>query len=289
MYSDVDLRNAIDRGVVKGPRMQVSTRGLQATGGFIMNNFSFDVPVPMALQVVDSPSEARAAVREQIARGADWIKLYSAYQFHITSDGKLLTPPTFTAEEVNAIVDEAHRKGHKVSCHAFGGEGLRNCVNAGVESIEHGVELDDDVIKMMIQKGIYLAPTLYHYQLDREHDMKKFGGHSIAELSEPSFRRAVAQGVKIAFGSGVGPFPHGTQNKEFEFMVKFGMTPVQAIRAATSDAANLMGWQDRVGSVEPGKFADLVAVEGNPLADITELERIKFVMKGGEVFVNDIK
>jgi imidazolonepropionase-like amidohydrolase len=162
-------------------------------------------------------------------------------------------------------------------------------VNAGVESIEHGVELDDDVIRMMVQKGIYLAPTLYHYQLDREHDMKKFGGHSIAEISEPSFRRAVAQGLKIAFGSGVGPFPHGTQNKEFEYMVKFGMTTVQAIRAATSDAANLMGWQERVGSVEPGKFADLVAVEGNPIADITELERIKFVMKGGEVFVNDIK
>src|SRR6266853_334118 len=289
MYSDVDLRNAIDRGVVKGPRMQVSTRGLQATGGFIMNNFSSDVPVPMALQVVDSPSEARAAVREQIAHGADWIKLYSTYQFQITRDGKLVTPPTFTAEEVNAIVDEAHRKGHKVSCHAIGGDGLGNCVNAGVESIEHGVELDDDVIRMMVQKGIYLAPTLYHYQLDREHDMKKFGGHSIAEISEPSFRRAVAQGLKIAFGSGVGPFPHGTQNKEFEYMVKFGMTTVQAIRAATSDAANMMGWQERVGSVEPGKFADLVAVEGNPIADITELERIKFVMKGGEVFVNDIK
>jgi imidazolonepropionase-like amidohydrolase len=289
MYSDVDLRNAIDRGVVKGPRMQVSTRGLQATGGFIMNGFSSEISVPMALQVVDSPSEARAAVRDQIARGADWIKLYAAYQFQITTDGKLVNPPTFTAEEVNAIVDEAHRRGHKVSCHAFGGEGLRDCVNAGVESIEHGVQLDDDVIKLMIAKGIYLAPTLYHYQLDRDQDEKKFHGHSIAEISEPSFRRAVAKGVKIAFGSGVGPFAHGTQNKEFEYMVKFGMTPVQAIRAATSEAANLMGWQDRVGSVEVGKFADLVAVQGDPLADIAELERIKFVMKGGEVFANDIK
>jgi imidazolonepropionase-like amidohydrolase len=289
MYSDVDLRNAIDRGVVKGPRMQVSTRGLQVTGGFIMNGFSSEISVPMALQVVDSPSEARAAVRDQLAHGADWIKLYAAYQFQITTDGKLVTPPTFTAEEVNAIVDEAHRRGHKVSCHAFGGEGLRNCVNAGVESIEHGVQLDDDVIKLMVAKGIYLAPTLYHYQLDRDQDEKKFHGHSIAEISEPSFRRAVAKGVKIAFGSGVGPFAHGTQNKEFEYMVKFGMTPVQAIRAATSEAANLMGWQDRVGSVEAGKFADLVAVQGDPLADITELERIKFVMKGGEVFTNDIK
>src|ERR1700686_4447476 len=289
MYSDVDLRNAIDRGVVKGPRMQVSTRGLQATGGFIMNGFSSEISVPMALQVVDSPSEARAAVRDQIARGADWIKLYAAYQFQITSDGKLVTPPTFTAEEVNAIVDEAHRRGHKVSCHAFGGEGLHNCINAGVESIEHGVDLDDGEIKQMIQKGIYLVPTLYHYQLDREEDEKKRHGHSVAEVSERSFPKAVAAGVKIAFGSGAGPFPHGSQTKEFEYMVKFGMTPVQAILAATTGAAQLMGWQDRIGSLEAGKFADVVAVSGDPTPDITELERVKFVMKGGQVYKNELK
>jgi imidazolonepropionase-like amidohydrolase len=289
MYSDVDLRNAIDRGIVTGPRMQVATRGIQATGGFIMRGYSPEVPLPSALQVVDSPWAAREAVRDQVAHDADLIKLYAAYDFHFTSDGKLVSPPTFTAEEVSAIVDEAHKKGRKVSCHAFAGEGLRNCLNAGVESIEHGAELDDGDIKLMVQKGIYLVPTLYHYQLDREKDMKKYGGHSVAEVSEPSFRKALAAGVKIAFGSGVGPFPHGTQNKEFAYMVKFGMTPVQAIRAATSEAAQLMGWQDRVGSVEAGKFADLVAVAGDPLADITELERVKFVMKGGHVFKNEMK
>jgi imidazolonepropionase-like amidohydrolase len=289
MYSDVDLRNAIDRGIVTGPRMQVATRGIQATGGFIMRGYSPEVPLPSALQVVDSPWAAREAVRDQVAHDADLIKLYAAYDFHFTSDGKLVSPPTFTAEEVSAIVDEAHKKGRRVSCHAFAGEGLRNCLNAGVESIEHGAELDDGDIKLMVQKGIYLVPTLYHYQLDREKDMKKYGGHSVAEVSEPSFRKALAAGVKIAFGSGVGPFPHGTQNKEFAYMVKFGMTPVQAIRAATSEAAQLMGWQDRVGSVEAGKFADLVAVAGDPLADITELERVKFVMKGGHVFKNEMK
>jgi imidazolonepropionase-like amidohydrolase len=288
MYSDVDLRNAIDRGVVTGPRMQVATRGIQATGGFIMRGYSPEVPLPSALQVVDSPWAAREAVRDQVAHDADPIKLYAAYDFHFTSDGKLVSPPTFTAEEVNAIVDEAHKKGRKVSCHAFAGEGLRNCLNAGVESIEHGVQLDDADIKLMVQKGIYLVPTLYHYQMDREHDMNKYGGHSVAEVSEPSFRRALAGGVKIAFGSGVGPFPHGTQTKEFAFMVKFGMTPLQALRAATSEAAQLMGWQDRIGSVEAGKFADLVAVAGDPLADITELERVKFVMKGGWVFKNEL-
>jgi imidazolonepropionase-like amidohydrolase len=289
MYSDVDLRNAIDRGIVQGPRMQVATRGIQATGGFIMRGYSTDVPLPSALEVVDSPWAARQAVRDQVAHDADLIKVYAAYDFSFTPDGKMVSPPTFTAEEINAIVDEAHRKGRKVSCHAFGGEGLRNCLNAGVDSIEHGVQLDDADIKLMVQKGIYLVPTLYHYQDDRERDMKKYGGHSVAEVSERSFPKAVAQGVKIAFGSGVGPFPHGSQTKEFEYMVKFGMTPVQAIRAATIEAAKLMGWQDRVGSVEAGKFADLVAVEGDPTSDITELDRVKFVMKGGHIFRNELK
>ena len=289
MYSDVDLRNAIDRGTVPGPRMQVATRGIQATGGFVMRGYSPEVPLPSALQVVDSPWAGREAVRDQVAHDADLIKVYAAYDFHFTSDGKVVSAPTFTAEEVNAIVDEAHKKGRKVSCHAFAGEGLRNCLNAGVESIEHGVDLEDSDIELMVQKGIYLVPTLYHYQLDREQDMKKYGGHSVAEVSERSFRKALAAGVKVAFGSGVGPFPHGTQTKEFAYMVKFGMTPPQTIRAATSEAAKLMGWQDRVGSVEAGKFADLVAVAGDPITDITELERVKFVMKGGQVFKNELK
>ncbi len=289
MYSDVDLRNAIDRGIVAGPRMQVATRGIQTTGGFIMRGYSSEVPLPTALQVVDSPWAAREAVRDQVAHDADLIKLYAAYDFHFSSDGKIVSPPTFTAEEVNAIVDEAHKKGRKVSCHAFAGEGVRNCLNAGVESLEHGADLDDGDIKLMVQKGIYLVPTLYHYQLDRERDMKKYGGHSVAEVSERSFRKALAAGVKVAFGSGVGPFPHGTQTKEFEYLVKFGMTPPQAIRAATSEAAQLMGWQDRVGSVQAGKFADLVAVAGDPIADITELERVQFVMKDGHVFKNELK
>jgi imidazolonepropionase-like amidohydrolase len=228
-------------------------------------------------------------VRDQVAHDADLIKVYAAYDFHFTSDGKIVSPPTFTAEEVNAIVDEAHKKGRKVSCHAFAGEGVRNCLNAGVESLEHGVDLDDGDIKLMVQKGIYLVPTLYHYQLDREHDVKKYGGHSVADISERSFGKALAAGVKVAFGSGVGPFPHGTQTKEFEYMVKFGMTPAQAIRAATSEAALLMGWQDRIGSVQAGKFADLIAVAGDPIADITELERVQFVMKDGRVFKNELK
>src|SRR5438445_7627516 len=150
MYSDVDLRNAIDRGIVTGPRMQVATRGIQTTGGFILRGYSTDIPLPSPLQAVDSTWAAAEGVRDQVAHDADLIKLYAAYDFHFTSDGKMVVPPTFTAEEVNAIVDEAHKKGRKVSCHAFGGEGLRNCLNAGVQSLEHGVDLEDSDIKLMV-------------------------------------------------------------------------------------------------------------------------------------------
>ncbi len=288
MYGDVDLRNAINAGLVQGPRMQVSGRGFQTTGGFRPKGYSRDIPLPSMLETVDSPWEARKAVREQLMNGADWIKLYAAYDFTFAPDGKMVIPPTFSLEEVRAFVEEAHEKGHKVSCHAFGGKGLRNCLSAGVDTIEHGVELSDDDIAQFKAKGIYLVPTLFHYQLDRQHDVKKYGGHSVAEVSEPNFRRAVAAGVKIAFGTGVGPFPHGTQTKEFQYMVKFGMTPAQVLRAATIVDAQMMGWDANIGSIEPGKFADFVAVCGDPLADTTELERVKFVMKGGQVVRNDL-
>jgi len=288
MYGDVDLRTAINNGLVQGPRMQVSGRGFQTTGGFRPKGYSRDIALPSMLETVDSPWEVRKSVREQIMNGADWIKFYAAYEFAFASDGKMVIPPTFTLEEVQAFVEEAHDKGHMVSCHALGGKGLRNCLAAGVDTIEHGVQLSDEDIQQFKSKGIYLVPTLYHYQLEREHDAGKYGGHTVAEVSEPNFRRAVAAGVRIAFGTGVGPFPHGTQTKEFEYMVKFGMTPAQVIRAATIVNAQMMGWDAKIGSIERGKFADLVAVCGDPLANITELERVKFVMKGGQVVRNDL-
>jgi imidazolonepropionase-like amidohydrolase len=288
MYGDVDVRTAINNGLVQGPRLQVSGRGFQITGGFHPKGYSRDIPLPSMLETVDSPWEVRKAVREQLMNGADWIKFYATNEFSFGPDGKMVIPPMFTLEEVQAFVEEAHDRGHKVSCHAFGGKGLRYCLTAGVDTIEHAVQLSDEDIQQFKAKGIYLVPTLYHYQLEREHDAKKYGGHSVAEVSEPNFRRAVAAGVKIAFGTGVGPFPHGTQTKEFEYMVKFGMTPLQVLRAATIVNAQMMGWDSKIGSVEPGKFADIVAVCGDPLTDITELERVKFVMKGGQVVRNDL-
>jgi len=288
MYGDVDVRTAVNNGLVQGPRLQVSGRGFQITGGFHPKGYSRDIPLPSMLETVDSPWEARKSVREQLMNGADWIKFYATNEFSFASDGKMVIPPMFTFDEVQAFVEEAHDRGHKVSCHAFGGKGLRNCLAAGVDTVEHGVQLTDEDIEQFKAKGIYLIPTLYHYQLEREHDAKKYNGHSVAEISEPSFRRAVAAGVKIAFGTGVGPFPHGTQTREFEYMVKFGMTPVQVLRSATIVNAQMMGWDSKIGSIEPGKFADIIAVCGDPLIDITELQRVKFVMKGGQVVRNDL-
>lgn len=290
MYSDVDVKNAIHRGLVPGPRLQVATRALSTTGGYPLEGYSPEVTVPSGVQIVDSPDAARLAVREQIKYGADLIKVYGTHRFRFTSEGKLDAIPTFTLPELQAIVDEAHRERVKVACHAYGGEGLHNCIDAGVDSIEHGLALDDESITKMLNKGIYFVPTLYVYEFEPEEDLEATGGKtSRARIHEVSFRKALARGVKIAFGTDVGPFPHGTQAREFEYLTRFGMTSAQAIRAATVTAAELMGWQDRVGSIEPGKYADLIAVSGDPLADITELERVKFVMKGGAVVKNDIK
>ena len=288
MYSDVDVRNAINRGLIPGPRLQVATRALSTTGGYPLEGYSPEVLVPSGVQIVDSPDAARKAVREQIKYGADLIKIYGTHRFHFTPDGHLVSVPTFTLDEIKAIVNEAHREGVKVACHAYGGEGLHNCIDAGVDSIEHGIDLDDAAIDKMIQKGIYLVPTLYVYEFEPEADLAATGGRtSRARIHEVSFRKAVARGVKIAFGTDAGPFPHGTQAREFEYMTAFGMSPLQAIDCATLEAAVLMGWGDRVGAIEPGRFADIVAVEANPLEDIRQLENIKFVMKGGQIVRND--
>lgn len=290
MYSDVDVRNAINRGLIPGPRLQGATRALSTTGGYPLEGYSPEVIVPTGVQIVDGPEEARKAVREQIKYGADLIKIYGTHRFRFTAEGKLLSVPTFTLPETEAIVDEAHREGVKVACHAYGGPGLHNCLDAGVDSIEHGLDLDDAAVSEMVEKGIWFVPTLYVYEYEPEEDLRATAGKtSRARIHETSFRKALVRGVKIAFGTDAGPFPHGTQAKEFEYLVRFGMTPAQAIQAATVSAAELMGWPDRVGAIERGKFADLIAVTGNPIADVTELERVKFVMKGGNVMRNDLQ
>lgn len=289
-YADVDIKKAINRGYFAGPRMQVSTMGLVATGEGILG--SPEVNLPRNYQTVDGPWAARQAVREQIHYGADWIKFHSTSDYEFEPSGELFSEPTFTKEEVEAIVDEAHRHGKKAACHAFGGEGLRNCVEAGADTIEHGIELDEATADLIKKKGLYLELTAYHYSLSdyTVRDAKATAGkYSLQALREKSGRLAISRGLKISFGSGVGPFPHGTQAAEFSYLVKYGMTPAQAIQSATTVAAEMMGWQDKIGSIEKGKFADIIAVSGDPLQDITELERVKFVMKGGQTFRDDTK
>jgi imidazolonepropionase-like amidohydrolase len=289
MYSDVDVRNAINQGLIPGPRLKVATRGISTTGGYGLEGYSPEVTVPVGVQTIDSPSEGRKAVREQFNYGADLIKIYGTDRYSFLPDGKEVSVADFSLEEVQAIVDEARLKGLKVACHAYDGPGLHYCIDAGVASIEHGIQLDDDAIRKMVAKGIYLVPTLYVYccALEKSDLVMSGGKTSRLAIHEVSFKKALAAGVKIAFGTDAGPFPHGTQAIEFEWMTRYGMTPLQAIQAATINAADLMGWADQVGAIEPGKFADMIAVDESPLADIKQLEHVRFVMKGGTVVRND--
>ena len=290
MYGDVDVKAAIQRGLIPGPRLEVATRAISTTGGYPLEGYSPEVTVPSGVQIVDGADLAARAVREQIKYGADFIKVYGTHHFRFTPDGRLVSMATFNLEELRAIVNEAHSEGVKVACHAYGGPGLHNCIDAGVDSIEHGLDLDDGAIAEMKRRCTWLVPTLYVYEFEPEEDLAATNGKtSRARIHEISFKKALAANLKIAFGTDAGPFPHGTQAKEFEYMVRFGMTPAQAIQCATIRAAELMGWDDRVGSIDRGKSADVVAVEDDPLRDVTELERVKFVMKGGEVYRNDFK
>jgi imidazolonepropionase-like amidohydrolase len=284
MYTDVDVKRAINNGIIDGPRMVVSTRALSVTGGYGPSGYAPDVTYPMGVQIVDGVDQGRKAVREQIAHGADWIKVYADRSYFVAKDGTLSSIPTFNAEEMKAIVEEAHRLRHKVAAHAMARPGIENALNAGVDSIEHGISIPDDLIEMMVAKGTYLCPTL----TVTEYVAPGRGGvwMKIPAFHHDSFARALKRGVKIAFGTDAGGFPWDAVNeaREFEYEVRFGMTPMQAIQTATRNAADLLDMSDRIGTIEAGKFADIVAVPGNPLKDITLMQRVGFVMKDGKVY-----
>ena len=284
MYTDVDVKRAINNGVIPGPRLFVSTRAMSVTGGYGPSGYSPEIGYPMGVQIVDGVEGGRKAVREQIAHGADWIKVYADRSYFVQKDGALSSIPTFTAEEMRAIVDEAHRLRHKVAAHAMARPGIENALNAGVDSIEHGIAIPDDLLDLMVARGVYLCPTL----TVTEYVAPGRGGvwAKIPDYHRDSFQRALRKGVKIAFGTDAGGFPWDAVNeaKEFEYETRYGMTPMQAIQSATRVAAELLGMSDRMGTLEPGKFADIVAVPGNPLQDITALQRVGFVMKNGEIY-----
>jgi len=294
-YADVDIKKAINAGVIPGPRMQVATRALDVTGAYPLLGYAPNVPVPHGVQVCDGADACRKAVREQIMYGADWIKVYSDRSYYIDpnppagiSPAPMLSDiPTFTMDELRAMVDEAHRQRHKVASHATAYNGVHNSVEAGIDTIEHGDYISDADLKLMIQKGTYYVPTLYVGEYVAQ-GRAKAGAPvwlEMIKISADTFRRAVKAGVKIAFGTDAGGFDWNINPAvEFELRVKYGQTPAEALRSATVTASELLGMQKDIGTIEPGKFADIVAVKGDPLADITVLEHVDFVMKGGVVF-----
>ena len=289
-YADVDVKKAINNGVIPGPRMQVATRALNVTGAYPLLGYAPNVPVPHGVQVVDGPEEGRKAVREEISYGADWIKVYSDHSYFVTKDAQgrdiLDDIPTFTVEEMRAIVDEAHRERHKVASHATALTGVHNSLEAGVDTIEHGDYISDEDLKTMASRGVYYVPTIYVGVYVAEGRAKEGAPVwlQMTKIHEDTFRRAMKAGVKIAFGTDAGGFDwKENPAQEFKYMVDWGMSGMQAIQSATATASQLLGMQDQIGTIEVGKFADIVAVPGDPLKDITVLQKVDFVMKGGVV------
>ncbi len=290
-YADVDVRNAINEGRIEGPRFQVSGRGIawSATSAAPPQD-------PLARILIRSAEEVRAAVREHVERGVDWIKLYPTGGYSFTAAGEAQYALTYPMPVLQALIDETHRAGRKAACHALGGDGQKNAIIAGCDTIEHAFGLDQEQINMMVQKGLYYDPTFVRYlepYMD-DNDAKNTGGkYRMIPIFEKAVTMAAAtKGIKIMMGSGAdgSTYAHGTQALDFEALVKRAdMSPSRAIQSGTIINAEIMGWSDRIGSIDKGKFADLIAVSKDPLADITELQRVKFVMKAGKVIRNDIR
>jgi imidazolonepropionase-like amidohydrolase len=285
MYADVDVKHAIDRGEIPGPRVFASTRAMAPTGMYPITTDNWELELPHGVQPVDGVDNARLAVRQQVQHGADWLKYYSDRRYYFTPDSVLHSWVNFTDAEAKAIVDEAHRIGRPVAAHAIGSDGIAAALRAGVNSIEHGDGLTDSLMDVMVKNNVYWVPTV------------TVGAHVVARggvwpalvaLERRAFGRAVKKGVKIVMGTDAGGFPWTeiNQAKEFEYYVSYGMTPMQAIQSGTSVAAALLGQEQNFGSIAPGLYADIIAVAGDPTRDITELQRVKFVMKGGAVYLS---
>jgi imidazolonepropionase-like amidohydrolase len=289
-YGDVGIKQAIEAGYIPGPRMFVVTRAISTTGGYNLEGYAPEIEVPKGAQIVDGPVEARKAAREQLDHGADWIKVYMTHRSWVDAKGNLVSQPTLTLEEIKAIIDEAHGWGKKVACHAYGGIGLHRALDGGCDSIEHGLDLDDAAIAQMVRQGTWLCPTMGVYYDHNSPPDTPAGQRDRARIAlhGPSLRKASKAGVKIAFGSDAGGFSWKDPiAREFSRMVEFGMSPMAAIQSATSKGAEMLGMSGQLGVVAPGAYADVVAVPGDPVADVKELERVFFVMKDGKVFRNE--
>jgi imidazolonepropionase-like amidohydrolase len=287
-FTDVAIRDGINAGDIDGPRMQVSGPPLGITGGHADNNLLPYEYHDTAMGVADGPWPARHKVRENIKYGVDLIKIMASGG--VLSKGDTPGAPQYTLEEMQAIVDEAHRLGRRVAAHAHGTQSIKDAIIAGVNSVEHASLIDDEGIRLAKQHGTYLVMDIYNDDYILQHgaeagmlpeSIEKEKG--IGRLQRENFRRAHAAGVRMAFGTDAGVYPHGDNAKQFAKMVQWGMTPLEAIQAATLGAADLMGWSGKVGVIAPGSYADVIAVAGNPFDDVTTLEHVTFVMQGGAV------
>jgi imidazolonepropionase-like amidohydrolase len=292
-FTDVAVRDGINAGDIEGPRMLVSGPPLGITGGHCDDNLLPYEYHYKAEGVADGPWAARAKVREVIKYGADLIKICASGG--VLSKGDLPGTPQYSPEEMQAIAEEAHKLGRKVAAHAHGTQSIKDAIRAGIDSIEHSSLIDDEGIALAKQRGTYLVFDIYNDDFILQ-EGAKVGmlpesiekEKKLGRLQRENFRKAFQAGAKIAFGTDAGVYPHGDNAKQFGKMVEWGMQPVDAIQAATTHAAELMGWSERVGSLEKGRYADLIAVEGDPLSNVKILEDVKFVMKGGVVVRNDI-
>lgn len=285
MYADVDVKTAINRGIIPGPRLFVATRAFSATGMYPLSGYSWELRVPDGVQIVDGVDNIRRAVREQVKYGADWIKVYVDRRYYVGEDGRLHSWLNFTDEELKAFADEAHRLGRKIAGHAIGWDGIDAALRAGFNTIEHGDGLTPDLIDRMVRQKVYWCPTIFVGAYVAEGR----GGiwPRMVELERQAFGEAVRRGLVpyISYGTDAGGYAWTeNQAKELDYMVRYGMTPMQAIKSATSTAARLLDQSANLGAVAEGRFADLVAVAADPLADITELQRVRFVMKGGTIY-----
>ena len=289
-YLDVALRNAIQRGDIPGPRMQVAGLPISATGGHgDLNGFSPYLRFERMSGIADGIDAIRKLIRTNIKYGADLIKVLATAG--VLSEEDSVGGPQYSQEELNALVAEAHMWDRRVAAHAHGAEGIKRAIRAGVSSVEHASFIDDEGIALAKERGTYLVMDIYNddYIL-AEYGRKGYPEkimnkeRQVGRVQRENFKKALGAGAKMAFGTDAGVYPHGQNARQFATMVEWGMTPDQAIRSATSSAADLLGWSDRVGSVQPGRFADLVAVSGNPLEDVSTLQHVAFVMKGGVVY-----
>jgi imidazolonepropionase-like amidohydrolase len=290
-YGDIEIKQAIEEGTIPGPRIFGATRAISTTGGYNLEGYAPELDMPKGAQLVDGPVEARKAARQQLEHGADWIKVYMTHRSWVDKQGNLVSQPTLTVEELKAIVDETHGWGKKVACHAYNGIGLQRALDGGCDSIEHGLEITDAQIAQMARQGTWYCPTISPYYGDWAPADTPGGkrDRARAAVHEGSFKKALNAHLKIVFGTDMGGMPWTEPiAQEFKRMVGFGMAPMDAIQSATSRPAEMLEMKGEIGVVAPGAFADIVAVVGDPLKDVSVLEQVRFVMKDGGVFKNEL-